>query len=137
MLIDQVRGKSASLVGVSYFRLVGQGELEFLEIYGYYNPSESYTTRTMIYKSEPAARISWRSFTQDWNMDDIDHDLLYRTDIEVVVEITSPSKVILYSTTGEETVLWDQTKVVVSSCRDFYVETYDNTVFTVYVVPKK
>ena len=137
MLIGQVRGKSASLAGVSYFRLVGQGELEFLEIYGYYNPSEVYTKKTLVYRSEPAARTYWRSFIQDWNIDEFDQDLLYRTDIEVIVEITSPSKVILYSVTGEETVLWDQTKVVVSGCRDFYVETYENTVFEVYVVPKK
>ena len=137
MLVGQVRGKAASLVGVSYFRLVGQGELDFLEINGYYNPSEVYTKKTLVYRSEPAARTFWRSFLQDWNIDEFDQDLLYRTDIQVVVETTSPSKVILYSVTGEETVLLNQTKVVVSGCRDFYVETYENTVFEVYVVPKK
>ena len=137
MLVGQEQGKTASLAGVSYFRLVGQGELDFLEIYGYYNPSEVYTKKTLVYRSEPAARTFWRSFLQDWNIDEFDQDLLYRTDIQVVVEITSPSKVILYSVTGEETVLWNQTKVVVSGCRDFYVETEGNTVFEVYIVPKK
>jgi hypothetical protein len=139
VLLDEVVGTTASLKGVSYFKLVGKGKQEYILFGGYYNKAETYTKETVIYSTtlKEGEEFYWRSFMA-LELDDFDYDLLFRRDVTLSLRFSAPCTVWLEPLGEEMVYLYDQTSVVVSGCYDYRVmHEYKQVTVEVIVTPKK